>query len=131
MNALPLQEAEKAAINQEAALLAFDRQNHMGASEALTSRLRETIRCGGMGCEWIAARWRAGVGDLVGGCVQQQLEAERLSGWRPCAAEPHCRRCVCAWHFHCSEEAEALLADKRVASGAVNIKDNEERMKVG
>ncbi|PSC69552.1 Nitric oxide synthase-interacting [Micractinium conductrix] len=35
--------ADKAAIEQEAALLAFDRQNHMGASEALTQKLRETI----------------------------------------------------------------------------------------
>lgn len=67
-----LQEGEKAAIEREAALLAFDRQNHMGASESLAARLKETI----------------------------------------------------------SEEAEALLAEKRVASGAVNIKDNEERMKV-
>lgn len=30
-----------------------------------------------------------------------------------------------------NEEAEVLLADKRRASGAVNIKTNEERMKVG
>ena len=30
--------ADKAAIDQEAALLAFDRQNHMGASEQLTKR---------------------------------------------------------------------------------------------
>ena len=34
---------DKSAIESEAALLAFDRQNHMGASEALASRLRETI----------------------------------------------------------------------------------------
>lgn len=64
-------EADKKAIEAEAAVLAFDRQNHMGASDALAVRLRETI----------------------------------------------------------SEEAEALLADKRVASGAVNIRENEDRIK--
>ncbi|EFN55862.1 hypothetical protein CHLNCDRAFT_145441 [Chlorella variabilis] len=62
---------DKAAIDAEAALLAFDRQNHMGASEQLTKKLKQTI----------------------------------------------------------NEEAEVLLADKRRASGAVNIKTNEERMK--
>jgi nitric oxide synthase-interacting protein len=36
-------QADKAAIDQEAALLAFDRANHMGASEALTQKLKETI----------------------------------------------------------------------------------------
>lgn len=60
-------------IDREAALLAFDRQNHMGASESLAARLKETI----------------------------------------------------------SEEAEALMAEKRTAAGAVNIRQNEERMKVG
>lgn len=69
----PLQEANKAAIEAEASLLAFDRQNHMGASDSLAVRLRETI----------------------------------------------------------SEEAEALLAEKRVAAGAVNIAENKDRMKVG
>ncbi|KAI3437726.1 hypothetical protein D9Q98_000174 [Chlorella vulgaris] len=34
---------DKAAIDAEAALLAFDRQNHMGASEELTRKLRKTI----------------------------------------------------------------------------------------
>lgn len=62
---------EKEAIDREAALLAFDRQNHMGASESLAARLKETI----------------------------------------------------------SEEAEALLAEKRTAASAVNIKQNEDRMK--
>jgi nitric oxide synthase-interacting protein len=38
----PLQD-DKAAIDAEAALLAFDRQNHMGASEELTRKLRKTI----------------------------------------------------------------------------------------
>ena len=36
-------QADKAAIDQEAALLAFDRANHMGASDALTQKLKETI----------------------------------------------------------------------------------------
>ncbi|KAL4451668.1 hypothetical protein ABPG75_007330 [Micractinium tetrahymenae] len=36
-------QADKAAIDAEAALLAFDRQNHMGASEALAQKLKETI----------------------------------------------------------------------------------------
>lgn len=30
-----------------------------------------------------------------------------------------------------NEEAEVLLAEKRTAAGAVNIRTNEERMKVG
>ncbi len=60
------------AIEAEAALLAFDRQNHMGASEQLTKKLKQTI----------------------------------------------------------NDEAELLLAEKRTAAGAVNIKTNEERMKV-
>jgi hypothetical protein len=67
-----MQDVEKSAIEHEASLLAFDRQNHMGASEALTSRLRQTI----------------------------------------------------------SEEAEVLLSEKHTASAAVNIRENEERMKV-
>lgn len=62
---------DKAAIEREAALLAFDRQNHAGASEGLTARLKQAI----------------------------------------------------------GEEAEALLADKRTAAGAVNIREHEERMK--
>lgn len=40
---LSRKESDKAAIDAEAELLAFDRQNHMGASEALATRLRETI----------------------------------------------------------------------------------------
>lgn len=63
--------AERSAIEQEAALLAFDRQNHAGASRELTDKLRQAV----------------------------------------------------------SEEAEALLADKRTATSAINIKDNEARMK--
>jgi hypothetical protein len=66
-------QSDKAAIDQEAALLAFDRQNHMGASEQLAKKLRQTI----------------------------------------------------------SEEAEVMLADKHTAAGAVNIRANAERMKVG
>ena len=38
-----LPQSDKAAINEEASLLAFDRQNHMGASEQLAKKLRQTI----------------------------------------------------------------------------------------
>lgn len=62
---------DRAAIEQEAELLAFDRRNHMGASDALASRLRDAI----------------------------------------------------------SEEAEVLLADKHTVTGAVNIRQNGERIK--
>lgn len=66
-----LQAAEKAAINHEATLLAFDRKNHAGASAELASKLKDAV----------------------------------------------------------SEEAEYMLANNRTASSAVNIKDNEVRMK--
>lgn len=33
-------QSDKAAIDQEAALIAFDRQNHAGASDALTAKLQ-------------------------------------------------------------------------------------------
>ncbi|KAL6769034.1 hypothetical protein ACKKBF_B17225 [Auxenochlorella protothecoides x Auxenochlorella symbiontica] len=61
---------EKAAIEAEAAVLAFDRQNHAGASAGAAARLTASI----------------------------------------------------------AAEADALLADKRVASGAVNIRAHGERM---
>lgn len=63
--------AGKAAIEQEAALLAFDRQNHAGASKELATKLHEAV----------------------------------------------------------STEAEALMAEKRTATGVVNIRDNEQMMK--
>jgi hypothetical protein len=64
---------ERASIAEQAALLAFDRQNHMGASEAAASSIQSAIQ----------------------------------------------------------EEAELLLAEKKVVNGAVNIIDNKEKMKVG
>lgn len=62
-------EAERAAVDAEAALLAFDRRNHAGASDALAARLRQAI----------------------------------------------------------NEEAEALLADKRVTTGVSAIAEREAR----
>eukprot|EP00887_Chlorella_sp_A99_P001825 scaffold19.g1825.t1 len=79
---------EKEAIDREAALLAFDRQNHMGASESLAARLKETIS-----------------------------EASGGGGTLP------------KNHDEIMREAEALLAEKRTAASAVNIKQNEDRMK--
>ena len=63
-------EAERSAVEKEAALLAFDRRNHAGASDILATQLHDAV----------------------------------------------------------TEEAEAMLAETRVTSGAVNIRSNEERM---
>ncbi len=68
---LHVQVDELRAVETDAALLAFDRQNHMGASDRLASSLQAAIR----------------------------------------------------------EEAEAVMADKRVVSGAVNIKENADKIK--
>lgn len=68
-----VQADEREQIDAQAQLLAFDRRNHAGASEALASNLQLAIR----------------------------------------------------------EEAEELLSEKRVISGAVNIRTNKEKMKVG
>jgi nitric oxide synthase-interacting protein len=62
-------DAERAAVDREAALLAFDRRNHAGASDALATRLREAV----------------------------------------------------------NEEAEALLADKRVTVNVSSIAEREQR----
>ena len=59
-------------VEQGAKLLAFDRQNHMGANDRMTSNLEVALQ----------------------------------------------------------EEAQAALAEKHVATGAVNISENLERMKV-
>jgi hypothetical protein len=44
-----IQEAELAAAAQEAKLLAFDRQNHAGASARLAKQLEQTIQVGMIG----------------------------------------------------------------------------------
>ena len=67
-----MQADEREQIDAQAQLLAFDRRNHAGASEALAANLQLAIR----------------------------------------------------------EEAEELLSEKRVISGAVNIRTNKEKMKV-
>ena len=68
-----MQADERDQIEAQAQLLAFDRRNHAGASDALASNLQLAIR----------------------------------------------------------EEAEELLSEKRVISGAINIRTNKEKMKVG
>ena len=65
------QGAERQAVANQTQLLAFDRQNHMGASDGMAATIRAAIQ----------------------------------------------------------EEAEAMLADKRTVSSAVNIRENEGKMK--
>lgn len=130
-------QADKDAIEQEAALLAFDRQNHMGASEQLAQKLKETISEEAEVGRWLAAGgWRpmAGVAD---GCLR----------WLS-AAVPACAACACALlRGHAARVAaraveakcrgtsahpprhQVLLSDKRTAAGAVNIRTNADRMK--
>lgn len=67
-----LQLTEREAVELQTQLLAFDRQNHMGASDSLAKSLRKAIK----------------------------------------------------------EEAEAMLSEKKVVSGAVNIQENADKMKV-
>jgi len=66
------QETEREAVEAQTHLLAFDRQNHMGASDSAAHTLKRAIK----------------------------------------------------------EEAEAMLSDKKVVNGAVNIAGNTEKMKV-
>lgn len=66
------QESERQAVETQTQLLAFDRQNRMGASDSMAKSIKKAIQ----------------------------------------------------------EEAEAMLSDKKVVSGAVNIADNAEKMKV-
>ena len=65
------QAAERQAVASQTQLLAFDRQNHMGASDSMAATIRAAIQ----------------------------------------------------------EEAEAMLADKRTVSSAVNIRENEDKIK--
>ena len=65
------QESERDAVKAQTQLLAFDRQNHMGASDVVARTLKKAIQ----------------------------------------------------------EEAEAMLSDKKVVNGAVNIAGNTEKMK--
>ena len=67
-----LQLTEREAVEVQTQLLAFDRQNHMGASDSLAKSLKKAIK----------------------------------------------------------EEAEAMLSEKKVVSGAVNIQENANKMKV-
>ena len=67
-----MQLTEREAIEVQTQLLAFDRQNHMGASDNLANSLKKAIK----------------------------------------------------------EEAEAMLNEKKVASSAVNIQENANKMKV-
>ncbi len=72
LSGLHPQESERQAVEAQTALLAFDRQNRMGASDSVARSIKQAIQ----------------------------------------------------------EEAEAMLADKKVVSGAVTIADNAEKMKV-
>lgn len=67
-----LQESERQAVEAQTQLLAFDRQNRMGASDSMAESIKKAIQ----------------------------------------------------------EEAEAMLKEKKVVSGAVTIADNAEKMKV-
>lgn len=67
-----MQLTEREAVEVQTQLLAFDRQNHMGASDSLAKSLKKAIK----------------------------------------------------------EEAEAMLNEKKVVSGAVNIQENANKMKV-
>ena len=71
--AAALQAQDRDTVEQQAQLLAFDRQNHAGASDRLANSLRDAI----------------------------------------------------------AAEAEAMLQEKRVVTGAVNIGQNRDKMKVG
>ncbi len=44
-----LQETERAAVAEQTALLAFDRQNHMGASDSLAQTIRAAIQASASG----------------------------------------------------------------------------------
>ena len=159
-----VQADEREQIEAQAQLLAFDRQNHSGASDALAANLK--VRC------WPRRPPRAVlVASDVSCCTEApSLTCRQLS----CCSRLHVRTtasvlCVVlvehSWSYHsvasatyeihqrrdrpvvharladrCTvchrpknairEEAEELLSEKRVISGAINIRTNKDKMKV-
>jgi hypothetical protein len=108
-----LQVEERKSVDAQAALAAFDRQNHAGASDALAASLRQ-----GAQHFWVDMQHAALPPSICYGhaawCVALACTAK--TGVKNPAA--------------IKEGAEELLAEKRVVSGAVNIRSNREKMKV-
>lgn len=113
-------------MDAQAALAAFDRQNHAGASDALAASLREGDCLAQHYCWHTGHKLRA----FVTTRASIKISSSPPETLRLCCTRVSHSATKSAGYTAIKEGAEELLAEKRVVSGAVNIRTNREKMKV-